>query len=227
MVGGMDGCAGGWVLVTAPAESQGETAVRVVPDLEPVVSMVKSDQLAAVGIDIPIGLSDSHPRACDVEARTKLGPRASSVFPAPVRAVICATTYEEAAALSVAACGKSLSKQLFNILAKIAAVDSVISPDLQQSVFVVHPEVCFLAMAGRPMARYKRTPEGRDERLELLRNEISDVDRGLSSRPAKCSVDDVLDAYAAAWTARRRLAGTSVRFGGDLDARGLRMEMIA
>lgn len=227
MVGGMDGCAGGWVLVTAPAEGQCETVVQVVPNLHPVAAMVKSDELAAVGIDIPIGLSDSYPRACDVEARKKLGPRASSVFPAPIRAVLQATTYEEAAALSVAACGKSLSKQLFNILAKIAEVDSVISPELQNSVFEVHPEVSFWAMAGRPMAYYKRTPQGRDERLALLRKEFSDLDRGISSRPPKCSVDDVLDAYAAAWTARRRLAGTSVRLGGDADTRGLRMEVIA
>jgi predicted RNase H-like nuclease len=223
----MDGCAGGWVLVTAPVYALGKTVVQVVPDMGPVVEMIKTGGLSAVGIDIPIGLSDSYPRVCDVEARKMLGPRARSVFPAPVRAVLRATSYEEACALSVGACGKRLSKQLFNILAKIAEVDSVMTSRLQDKVFEVHPEVSFWAMAGGPMAHYKRTPQGRDERIELLRQEFPDVDQQVAARPRGCAVDDVLDAYATAWTARRWMAGTSMRLGGDLDARGLRMEVIA
>jgi predicted RNase H-like nuclease len=227
MVGGMDGCAGGWVLVTAPADGPGDTAVQVVPGVDPVLAMIDAGKLSAVGIDIPIGLSDSYPRPCDIEARRKLGPRANSVFPAPVRAVLKATSYEEACALSVGACGKGVSKQLFNILRKIADVDSIMNAELQSKVVEVHPEVCFWAMAGQPMAHYKRTPEGREERLALLKKEFTDLELRLLARPPKCAVDDVLDAYAAVWTAKRWLAGTSVRLGGDLDARGLRMEMIA
>lgn len=214
------------MLVTAPAEGSGETTAEALAGLSPVMAMLRTHQLIAVGIDIPIGLSDSSPRACDVEARKKLGPRASSVFPAPVRAVLQATTYAEAAALSTAACGKGISKQLFNILAKIAAVDALITPELQHKLFEVHPEVSFWAMGGRPMRNYKRTPAGRDERLALLRKEFSDVDLHLAARPPKCAVDDLLDGYAVAWSTRRRLTGTCVRLGGDLDARGLRMEVI-
>jgi hypothetical protein len=37
----------------------------------------------------------------------------------------------------------------------------------------------------------------------------------------------VLDACAVAWTAARLARGTAIRLGGELDERGLRMEMIA
>jgi Protein of unknown function (DUF429) len=39
--------------------------------------------------------------------------------------------------------------------------------------------------------------------------------------------DDVLDAYAAAWSAGRWLSGDYLRLGGGTDQRGLRMEIIA
>lgn len=226
-VGGLDGCVGGWVLVTASSEEWGETEVQVVADLAMVWTMLEGGQLAALGIDMPIGLAESHPRPCDVEVRRRLGPRSSSVFPAPARAVLAATSYREACDLSAAACGKRLSRQLFNILPKIVALDLLITPQVQERVFEVHPELSFSAMAGRPMSHYKRTREGRDQRLALLRKEFVDVDARLSARPRRCAVDDVLDAYAVAWTARRWLAGESVRLGGELDSRGLRMEVIA
>jgi predicted RNase H-like nuclease len=38
--------------------------------------------------------------------------------------------------------------------------------------------------------------------------------------------DDILDAFATAWTARRVVDGTAEHVGGTLDARGLRMEIV-
>ena len=41
---------------------------------------------AVFSIDIPIGLTDSGPRQCDIQARRLLGARrGTSVFPAPIR----------------------------------------------------------------------------------------------------------------------------------------------
>ena len=79
-------------------------------------------------IDIPIGLPESGPRPADVEARRRVGPRRNSVFPAPARAVLGATTYGEACARSRQVGGKAISKQLFNILGKIAEVDALVTP---------------------------------------------------------------------------------------------------
>jgi predicted RNase H-like nuclease len=54
------------------------------------------DQALVTAIDIPIGLPGGRPRTVDGEARRLLGPRASSVFPAPARGTLDASSYEEA-----------------------------------------------------------------------------------------------------------------------------------
>ena len=86
--------------------------------------------------------------AADLEARRRLGPRRSSVFPAPARAVLAAATYEEACALSRAACGKAISKQLFNILPKIREVDALVTRTASSDCSKCAPELS-LAVAGR------------------------------------------------------------------------------
>ncbi len=235
LVGGLDGCRAGWVLATVPARgpvTTGSLAFRVVPDVEEVVGALESGDLAAAAIDIPIGLAAAGPRACDQEARRLLGPRRSSVFPAPVRAVLAARTYADACAISRAACGKALSKQLYNIVEKIREVDHVQSPRLQSQLFEACPELSFALMAGgEPMRHTKRTLEGRAERVAVLRQAFGvDVTLQFDRPPAGAARDDVLDALALAWTARRYVAGSCVRLGGaptEIDETGLRMEVIA
>ena len=227
MVGGLDGCAGGWVLVSSPVDARGRSSVLVVSDLVPVLAMIDTGELAAAGIDIPIGLQDGDPRPCDIAARRMIGPRRSSVFPAPARSVLGAKTYDEACTRSVAVCGKSISRQGFGIVPKVASVDLVMTPARQDALFEVHPEVSFTAMAGRPMTYYKARPEGRAERLALLRREFPDLDQHAGTRLPGTNPDDVLDAFATAWSARRRLRGDHIQLGGDLDERGLRMEIVA
>jgi predicted RNase H-like nuclease len=105
-----------------------------------------------------------------------------------------------------------------------------VSPDHQRSVFEVHPELCFLRMNnGQPMSLGKRTPEGMTARKELLiRNGFAAiVTPALGSRIAGVAKDDVLDACAACWTARRIALGvaTVLPAVSPLDSRGLRMEM--
>ncbi len=84
----------------------------------PCVCELDAGRLAAAAIDIPIGLAaDGSPGRADIEARRRLGPRRSSVFPAPVRAVLAAIHLRGGLrALPRRACGKAISKQLFNIL---------------------------------------------------------------------------------------------------------------
>lgn len=227
MVGGLDGCRRGWVLVVAPSDGAGPSLVQVVTDLDDVLAMVDGNELLAVGIDIPIGLPAAGPRRCDVAARRRIGRRGSSVFPAPPRALLGSHTYEEAATRCRAACGKSLTTQAFGILPKVEVVDGLMTPDRQYNVVEVHPEVSFTLLAGHPMGFRKARPEGRAERLEVLRRVFPDVDRHVDRPPSGARADDVLDAFAAAWSAARWLSGTYERFGGELDDRGLRMEIIA
>jgi predicted RNase H-like nuclease len=241
-VGGLDGCRAGWVLVTVPvtldaATGSGElpsfdparVGVRMVPRLEELGDHLDSGRLAAAAIDIPVGLPSCGPRAADVEARGLLGPRRSSVFPAPARRVLGALTYEDACARSRAACGKAISRQLFNILPKIQETDAMQTLARQERLVEMCPELSLCFIAGAPMAHPKTTSEGRVERVEVLASVFgaSVVALHATSPPAGARADDVLDAFAGAWTALRLAVGAQFRLGGERDERGLRMEVVA
>lgn len=227
MVAGLDGCRGGWVMVTVTVEGAWRSEVERVTDLAAVIGHLESGRLDAAGVDIPIGLPETGPRRCDVEARRLIGARRSSVFPAPVRGVLGATTYEEAAGRSRALSGRGLSRQAFGILPKVGEVDALITPRRQRYLVEVHPEVSFTVMAGSPMAYSKKTPAGRAERMAALRHVFPDVVRHTRARLDGAGPDDVLDAFAVAWSAWRWSSGAHVQLGGDHDRRGLRMEIMA
>ncbi len=187
---------------------------------------------ACIAVDIPIGLSDGPPRLCDVEARRALGPRRSSVFPAPQFKLISISGYPEALALSRRLYYKGISRQAFGIYPKIAEVNAIMTPELQERVVEVHPEVSFWALDNyRPMTYPKRTAEGFEERHNLL---LAALGGSLPTRAQAGSAvrgagaDDLLDATVAAWSTRRFAEGIAGRLPSEppTDARGLRMEMI-
>ncbi len=228
-VAGLDGCRGGWVLVrtSTTGGTIGSTAVQVVTDVSEVLADLESGRLAAATIDIPIGLPARTARGVDAEARRLIGPRRSSVFPAPLRCVLAAGTYNEACALSRAVCGKAISKQAFAILPKIRDVDRVMTPERQHAIAEMHPELSFTMLAGSPMQHHKSTPQGLAERASALGSVFPDLDDHLRRTPSGVQRDDVLDAFVGAWSAHRWLNGAHRQLGGEVDERGLRMEMIA
>ena len=181
-------------------------------------------------LDVPIGLPDRGPRLADLEARTRLGRRASSVFPAPLRPMLEAATWEEACRIRERIEGLRCSRQTAGILPRIRAVDRRITPELQEEGVVEgHPEVVFAAIANlRGLGHPKRQPAGREERMALLRERFDDVDAGLESIPRGLR-GDAVDAYALLWTARRLRGGEAVRLPAGVverDSRGLRCEMV-
>jgi predicted RNase H-like nuclease len=232
LVGGLDGCRTGWVLATATATSAGlvvagTARVRVIATFAEAVRLVLDGTLAALGVDMPIGLPDSGPRAADGAARARLGPRRSSVFPTPCRAVLGATDYPDALDRSRGASGKGLSKQSFNLLPKIAEVDAAMTPALQDRIFECHPETAFAHLAGQPLSTTKRQADGRTERHALLRPELGDTVRLATPPPPGCQADDVLDALVVTVIAGRFVAGDVRHLGdGAVDRRGLRMEIV-
>jgi predicted RNase H-like nuclease len=106
-------------------------------------------------------------------------------------------------------------------------VDRLMTPERQCHLVEVHPEVSLGALAMRPMTHYKKRPEGRTERLEVLRGVFPDIDQHIRVRTGEARPDDIIDAFAVAWSARRWVARTYLRLGGELDGRGLRMEIVA
>jgi predicted RNase H-like nuclease len=227
-VGGLDGCLGGWVLATGPVGLGGPIAVEVVNTFKEVLARIQAGDLDAVAVDMPIGLPDRGPRRCDGEARARLGTRHSSVFPAPLRALLDAATWEEALASSRALTDRGISRQAFGILPKVREIDQVITPEMQDRVIEAHPEVSFAALAGGPMAHSKKKPAGRAERLAALVGPFSGITETTGERVPGATPDDVLDAYALLWTAARWVRGEAIVLGeGECDARGLRMEILA
>ena len=172
-VAGVDGAPGGWAVVTTDI-NRSRVFVRKVGSLSEMLE--DATDYAVIAIDVPIGLLDAYEiggRACDRDARKLLGrPRGSSVFPAPVRSVLAATTWAEACVLSRASApdGKAVAKQTYNIVDKIREVDELLQrqPDLHGVIREVHPEVCFRELTGKPLTHSKTSVVGRDERLSAL-----------------------------------------------------------
>jgi predicted RNase H-like nuclease len=181
-------------------------------------------------IDVPIGIMDGMPRAADQAARRMLRHRACCVFSAPYRAMLGARSFEEASAARKRLDGKGCSRQTFGIIGKIAEVDALMSPENQARVREGHPEVTFAVMCDKPIDERKKTGAGRAARLAALRPSFPDLDDRLVARtPSGVGRDDVLDAYAMLWTARRLVAGTALCLPepDQRDSRGLRAEIVA
>jgi predicted RNase H-like nuclease len=223
VIAGLDGYKKGWIAVVDLED--GRTTVRTYLNFKAVVD---DRDVTEIVIDIPIGLVKRGSRACDIEARKHLGPkRGSSVFPAPIRAMLAARSWEEACQILFALEGKKCSKQLWGILPKIREVDEEMQPKIQERIREGHPEVCFTMMnAGKAIKYRKTTSPGRDERLALLEKDFSDIRSHLSDVPG--SKTDIIDAYACLWTARRVAKGEAVSLPKDpeRDERGLRAEIV-
>jgi predicted RNase H-like nuclease/predicted enzyme related to lactoylglutathione lyase len=156
-----------------------------------------------VGVDIPIGIPESGTREADVAARRFVGPRASSVFPTPVRRVLEAKTYAEARTVATELTGKSVSAQAYALRRRILEVDEYAYDD--ERVIEVHPEVSFRELARRPLLPKKGT-HGLVERRTLLE------EAGIELPPSvpRVAEPDLFDATIVAWSARRYANGEAV-----------------
>ncbi|SDC97244.1 Predicted nuclease (RNAse H fold) [Geodermatophilus telluris] len=216
---GVDGWRGRWVGALLDGRS-----VRLL-DLADVPAVLAVPDVEVVGIDMPIGLSDDGVRACDRQARALLGSAGSSVFPAPVRAVLATDDYAEARRLSVAATGGvSLSAQAFQLVRSIRALDDALGDPPLERVVEVHPELAFRRGLGG-VTDPKVTARGLAQRLAALRP-VVDVDAALLTAPPRVPAVDALDACAAAWSARRVADGVGECVGdGATDSRARPMRI--
>jgi len=225
---GVDGCAEGWLSVSVELGG-GRPVARVFPSD---ARALLSESSVVTAIDIPIGLPSAGVRRCDIEARSLLGPLKSSVFPAPVRAALSADSYESACHESEKACGKRLSRQTYGILPKIRSVGALLRqlPALLSSVREVHPEISFYFWnAKKPLRHPKKSGFGFAERLALVEKVFGNGAREVREAvPRKQATDDdILDAFAALWTAQRIHDGTAERVSAqdERDDFGLPMQI--
>ncbi len=172
-----------------------------------------------VAIDIPIGLPEADVRLADKEAREFVGVRRASVFSTPIREALLAPDYAAARTRSLELTGSSLSAQAYALRAKILEVESWLAATTLR-VVEVHPEVSFKAMSleaaesedgtndGLDIPWPKSVWAGQQLRLDLLTRqglELPSVDLG--ELAGQSPPDDIIDAAACAWTARRVLLG--------------------
>ena len=198
-------------------------------------------RLLVVAVDIPIGLPRKAGRVADDKARYMLRSpgkgqpgRTSSVFPAPPLCALGASIYDDASDRAWDETRSSLTTQAFALCPKISDVRASVGPedcveDARPRVSEVHPEVSFREMAGSPMRFHKRFQAGVVERLAHLRAHFPNiVDAAALTEiegPPEPGLDDVLDAAAAAWTARRLARPDGAEPLGDqlTDAKGYPM----
>ena len=113
-------------------------------------------------IDIPIGLTESGPRQCDIQARRLLGARrGTSVFPAPIRPVLNMANREEADKIHRSIDGRGVNVFSWNLYPRILEVDAEMQKKshLRNKIFEVHPEISFKALNdGDSIAAAKRNP---------------------------------------------------------------------
>ena len=202
-VTGVDACRGGWVAVSL--DGAAPATVRVHETLTGLIGPGSDTGPAAVtGIDMPLGLLEAGWREADLAARARLGPRRSSVFAIPPRAVWEQESYQAAGERCRALTGQGFSIQAWGLRAKLLEAGRY-RETCGHPLYEVHPELAFCAMAGAPLTNRKHTGAGRDQRRALL----SQAGIALpAARPAP--VTDILDAAAVAWSARRIAAGRAV-----------------
>jgi predicted RNase H-like nuclease len=219
-VTGVDGCAGGWVAVTlGPAGSSAAPAEHgPLPALWPAVTATAARVTVAArldalplagvaGIDMPLGLLAAGWRDADILARRALGRRGVTVFAIPPRPVWECENYPDANRACKRLTGKGLSVQAWGLRRKITEADAfcrraATAPDGVR-LYEVHPELSFAAMAGTPVPDSKHTRAG----LAIRRDLLARAGITLPPRVANAAEDDLLDAAAVAWSARRIAAG--------------------
>ena len=210
---GVDGARGGWVGVRWDGADVtcafGSTLHELVEGVGPV---------SLVAVDMPIELEAVGTRAAEDLARRLLGPRRSSLFQSPCIGALdfADHDYAGANAWSKATVGRGLSKQAWFLVPKIREVRAF-ARSSAVAVREAMPELSFRAMhAGVPLPHSKVTWSGLRLRLRLLAEHGIDLpdEPGAAGRVAP---DDLLDAAAVAWSARRILDGTAECVPADGD----------
>jgi predicted RNase H-like nuclease len=229
MVGGVVPVSKGWVVLSA--RLMGVTvipeSVKVVRTLEHLLD--ERPAFAACVVDAPIGLPEEPLpdgfRSCDAEARDVLGwPRRIAVSRVPSRAALKTSSLEEVRELE-----PWVTELNYRKVRAAREMDTFMQPYLQRSIYSGNPELSFFLLNGdQPMKHNHWTHEGVEERLELLRPRLHDIDRFVHNPPRGAGRKHVVDAAGLMWTARRVSGRAVARLPRDpeWDENGIRMELV-
>lgn len=219
--GARAGTTSGWIVVEV---DDGLRGMAFHPTFDDVLASADEAGAAAIGVDVPVGHDGAKGdgrRAADDAARAFLGsPGSNSVFSTPPPEVLVGDDYEEACRVARQKGWLAPSRQLWGLRPRIRQVEAALADGrVARDVREVHPEVSFRFMArarARPteLAYPKKSWNGLVHRLDLL-NEVGLRPRRAFGGIGKVGADDVVDATAAAWSARRIADGEAEPLPSD------------
>jgi predicted RNase H-like nuclease len=233
--------------VDGHARAGWQTALRLFGDIEELAAFRRrSAPEAPVCIDVPIGLPDRVGyRPCDLKARERLGRRASSVFTPPARYLLdVAGDYAKIRARIAEErnrnpAEKGMSAQAAGIAPKVREVDTWVRehPESEDWLLECHPEVSFHKLDPETIRHPKASAVGLARRLLAIKGVFRDALERIASLDGddaggdgwrKVGASDVLDAYAALFTAVRCARGEAEPLGneGDRDSAGVVMRIM-
>ena len=222
-VAGIDGCRTGWLVVDSSLNLK-KQSWRIAPNWNAI-----GRDAQVIAVDMPIGISSSGVRQCEVEARSVLTPFASRIFKMLPRGALRFAQKDWALANQWAKdqnCG-GISKQIWNIRPKMIEIDVAIAPGMQKRIFEAHPELAFARLNGGRALVSKHSEAGLKLRKRLLvRAGFKQLDTWLRAlRRSGAKADDLFDACALVLTARHILRGEArmLPLRAEHDPRELRM----
>jgi predicted RNase H-like nuclease len=227
-IAGIDGCKRGWVVVHCPHDDLAAAEVSFTADLN---SFMTAAQIDFAVVDIPIGFT-SGPSDRDVEPsmRAMLKGKSSSVFNTPCREALDQDSYHGASEVNRKTLGKGMSKQTHAIFPKMREMDRIVRELGQNKIREGHPEVTFAVLNGSPVHTRKKDSAGADARASLLVCEGFNIAELASTvRHLDAAKDDILDAAALLWTAKRFVEKKHITLPPvpARDAVGIEMSVIA
>ena len=226
VLAGVEPVTGGWLV--APGNLQGISLApqpaMVVPTLAEVLDYRPAFSIVALHAPVGVVEDPSASRECDVEARKRLGRRGGSAVPAPSRALLDATTYEEARRID-----PRLNVIRWRTLAKATEAVREVASWRQRTVFEVNPELAFATMnEDQPLDMGRRTMSGRHARRQLIELKLPGAAGVLAARPRGVREEKLIDALADLWTARRIMARAISRMSEPTwDEEGVRMDIVS
>jgi predicted RNase H-like nuclease len=220
---GVDGCRDGWI--AAFVQTSGKLVEpRVFSKFIDILHAPEKPSIIAV--DIPIGLPDRGGRRAETVVRPLLGTLRGAIFPIPSRRAIFAqlspfgdpnaryAAHQRACivAAQTSSPSKRITIQAFGLFPKIRELDALLQSDgsLKDRIFETHPELAFRQLNGnQPLNERKKSAAGLVHRGQLLTNCGFSASIAEGSPPKGARYDDLLDALACAFVARRLAAGIS------------------
>ena len=156
VLAGVDGCRNGWVAVVGPSPGNAIVPrIALYPGFANLLADLPDD--AIIAVDMPIGLPariTGSGRGPEQAIRRLLGPRQSSVFSIPSREAVYAepvfTDWQETMAAHRRASAvarhtsdppRGVAIQSYCLFPKIREIDALMTRELEDRVFEVHPEL--------------------------------------------------------------------------------------